>query len=100
MNKFYSVLSTAAALLFSGVATAQSALSISPCDTVVCAGSNVSLTANTTVPTTALTTTCAAGNNHRGNMFDITATNTVTIQSFDAHPMGNTTIEIYYRASP
>jgi hypothetical protein len=39
-----------------------------------------------------------AGNNHRGNMFDIVATNTVTILSFDASPMGNTTIEIYYKA--
>jgi hypothetical protein len=30
-------------------------------------------------------------------MFDIVATNSVTILSFDAFPMGNTTIEIYYK---
>jgi len=44
--------------------------------------------------------TLVAGNNHRGNMFDIRALNTVTITSFDAHPMGNTTIAVYYRPTP
>lgn len=46
---------------------------------------------------TTLQASSAAGNNHRGNMFDLVATNTVTITAFDASPMGNTTIEIYYK---
>jgi hypothetical protein len=44
-----------------------------------------------------LQTTFASGNGHRGNMFDITAVTDVVIDSFDAHPAGNTTIAIYYR---
>lgn len=44
-----------------------------------------------------LTTTFVAGNNHRGNMFDNVALNTITIESFDGHPMGNTDYEIYYK---
>lgn len=44
-----------------------------------------------------LNTTLSGGNNHRGNMFDLVAINTLTITSFDAHPMGNTTMEIYYK---
>ncbi|NVB82785.1 MAG: hypothetical protein HOV81_30690, partial [Kofleriaceae bacterium] len=44
-----------------------------------------------------LASTMSAGNNHRGNMFDVTAVNTIVITGFDAHPMGNTTIEIYYK---
>jgi hypothetical protein len=31
-------------------------------------------------------------------MFDIVATNAVTITAFDAHPKGDTTIEIYYKS--
>lgn len=42
-------------------------------------------------------TTLAAGNGHRGNMFDITAINTITITSFDGHPSANTDIQIYTR---
>ena len=56
-------------------------------------------TDNCNVPSVpaALSTTFAAGNNHRGNMFDIAALNTVTITSFDAHPQANTTIAVYYK---
>src|SRR5436853_5103671 len=45
-----------------------------------------------------LMSTFAGGNNHRGNMFDITAINDVTIASVDAHPMANTNYAIYYKA--
>jgi immune inhibitor A len=45
-----------------------------------------------------ITTTFIGGNGHKGNMFDITAINTVTIQGFDIHPDGNTDIEIYYKS--
>jgi hypothetical protein len=102
MKKIYSTLLVAASCLFAGTLNAQCGLSISSSAAVVCAGDNVTLTANATPPVTAnaITSTLAGGNNHRGNMFDITAINTITITSFDAHPMGNTTIEIYYRASP
>jgi len=46
-----------------------------------------------------LITTYAAGNGHRGIMFDITATNTITISSFDANLYSNTlpTMEVYYK---
>ena len=51
-------------------------------------------------PSTTLFASNAAGNNHRGNMFDLTALHTVTIERFDASPMGNATIEVYYRPGP
>ena len=46
-----------------------------------------------------LITTYAAGNGHRGVMFDITATNTITITSFDVNLNSNTfpKMEIYYK---
>lgn len=44
-----------------------------------------------------LQTTFAGGNNHRGNMFDLTALNTITIWSMDGSPMSNTGYEIYYK---
>ena len=45
-----------------------------------------------------VTTTFSAGNSQSGNMFDIAATNEVTVTSFDGHPQGNTDYEVYYRA--
>ena len=44
-----------------------------------------------------LTTTYNAGNNHRGNMFDVMAHQAIAITQFDMSPMGNTNYEIYYR---
>jgi len=46
-----------------------------------------------------LITTYAGGNGHRGAMFDITATNTITITSFDVNLDNNTTpkMEVYYK---
>ncbi|PBQ30834.1 hypothetical protein CNR22_03275 [Sphingobacteriaceae bacterium] len=67
---------------------------ITASSTLVCDGQSVTLVA----PPTRLNTTLAGGNNHRGNMFNLVAINTLTITSFDAHPQGNTTIEIYYKA--
>lgn len=97
MKKIYAV--TAGAFVLFGIhASAQCTLNISATSDTVCAGQSTTLTANATGPGSALTTTFAAGNNHRGNMFDVTAVNTVTITSFDAHPMSNTTIEIYYKS--
>ncbi len=52
---------------------------------------------NYTVDNSLLTTTFAGGNSQDGNMFDIVAINNVTITGFDAHPISNDTIEIYYR---
>lgn len=77
----------------------QCSLSIRPSDTTVCPGSTVTMTSQIVPPSisSSLSTTMAAGNNHRGNMFDIQATNQVTITSFDAHPVTNTTIAIYYK---
>ena len=101
MKKFYHLI-LPAFLFFGSDLKAQCNLSLSTTASTVCAGDNVTLTATATPPLTSntLNSTLAGGNNHRGNIFDITATNTVTITSFDAHPMGNTTIEIYYRTSP
>ena len=64
-------------------------------DTMVCPGDNVTLEAFG--PSPVLTTTFAGGNNHRGNMFDIFALNSVTIESFDSHPVGDTDYEVYYK---
>jgi hypothetical protein len=64
-------------------------------DTTICIGDTVTITAFG--PGTPLTTTFVGGNNHRGNMFDIVALSTVTIESFDGQPMGNTDCEIYYK---
>ena len=100
MKKFYSFSFLAAGILLANGLAAQCGLTLATTASTVCAGDAVTLTANATPPATTLTTTMSAGNNHRGNMFDIFATNAVTITAFDAHPMGNTTIEIYYRASP
>lgn len=49
-------------------------------------------------PPSPFTTTFAGGNNYDGNMFDITAINTVTIDSFAANfNVGTGTAEIWYR---
>lgn len=71
---------------------------LSASDSLVCSGNGISLNALANGPDIQLMGSNTAGNNHRGNMFDIVATNAVTILSFDASPMGNTTIEIYYKA--
>ncbi len=81
-------------------ASAQCDVSVTASDTLICSGDDVTITANPPGTYTSLVTTYSAGNNHRGNMFDIQATNQVVIDSFAAHPMGNTTIEIYYRPTP
>lgn len=82
--------------LLSGKSMAQCTVSISG-DTLVCVGDQKTFSANVIGPGISLNASTAAGNNHKGNMFDIIATNDVNIISFDASPMGNTTIEIYYK---
>jgi hypothetical protein len=67
-------------------------------DSLICSGDNITLNAFANGPGVQLMGSNTAGNNQRGNMFDIVATNAVTILSFDASPMGNTNIEIYYKA--
>ena len=74
-----------------GIMNAQGQITVS--NTTICEGDSVTLS----VGTNQLATTFAAGNNHRGNMFDIVALNEVTITSFDAHPQANTTVEVYYK---
>lgn len=66
-------------------------------DTTICVGDTITLASTASGPGTPLQTTYATNNNHRGNMFDIVAINAVTIDSFWAHPLANTTIEIYYK---
>ena len=48
-------------------------------------------------PQKVLQTTFAGGNDHRGNMFNVTAQKDLVINSFDVSPMGNTTVEVYYK---
>ncbi len=75
---------------------AQCTVNITPTADTLCLGDSTTLTA--AVPSGgSLLTTMAGGNNHRGNMFDLTAINTVTITQFDGNPIGTTGIEIYYR---
>jgi hypothetical protein len=66
-------------------------------DSQICYGDSITLSAFANGPDVQLMASNTAGNNHRGNMFDIVATNAVTILGFDASPMGNTTVEIYYK---
>lgn len=98
LRAFFSILGCAVLL----DAQAQCSLSVSATDTVVCTGDTVTVTASVTPPSTPhnLPTTMNGGNNHRGNMFNLMATNTIVIDSFSAHPIGNTTIEVYYRTTP
>lgn len=84
-------------LLLSGQAFAQPCSVTISGDALVCTGDQTTLNAIANGPGSQLGASSSAGNNHRGNMFDIVATNAVTILSFDASPMGNTTIEIYYK---
>jgi PKD repeat protein len=77
-------------------AQAQCTYTISTLDSTLCVGDSTVLNAGGGADS--LLTTLAAGNNHRGNMFDVVAINTVIITAFDAHPQANTDIEIYYRA--
>ncbi len=97
MKKVLSVIGVTFGLLFCNSLNAQCTLTITPQDTTVCAGSVISLTAEAIGPGNSLTTTTAAGNNHRGNMFDIAATNAVIINEFDVSPVSSTTIRIYYK---
>lgn len=91
-------------ILFLTILTILSGKSIAQCtvsivgDTLVCVGDQKILNADVIGPKISLDASNTAGNNHRGNMFDIVATNDVRIISFDVSPMGNTTIEIYYKA--
>jgi hypothetical protein len=102
MKHCYPILSLLFLLITAGNLQAQCTLSLSVPDTAVCEGSmlNISAVGMPSVVNYNQTTTFAAGNNHRGNMFDLYATNTLTITSFDAHPMGSTNIAVYYRTTP
>lgn len=82
---------------FNFLSNAQCTVSISATDSLVCLSDTISLSATTNGPGISMLASNLSGNNHRGNMFDIVAANAVTILSFDASPLGNTTIEIYYK---
>lgn len=96
--KLLTTFSLLIALLIGTKAFAQPcSVILSASDSLICSGDNISLNALANGPELQLQASNTAGNNHRGNMFDIVATNDVTILSFDAFPMGNTTISIYYK---
>jgi hypothetical protein len=98
MKKFtYSIAFLFSFLFTTHAFTQACAVNISATDSLICSGDNTILSTTITGPDQSLMASNTAGNNHRGNMFDIVATNSVTILSFDAFPMGNTTIEIYYK---
>ena len=91
------LLSTIFAIGFSA-AFGQCNFDITTADSSLCAGDSTLLSVlGGTGAGDSLLTTLAAGNNHRGNMFDVVALNAVTITAVDAHPMANTTIEVYYK---
>lgn len=85
------------ALAIANISIGQCTVTLNVSDSTLCQGDTATLTALPPSSTNNITTTFAAGNNHRGNMFDIVATNQITIDSVHAHPQGNTTIEIYYK---
>lgn len=98
MKKVLQLSILAFTLLVGSKAYAQPcAVVLSATDSLICSGDNITLNALANGPDVQMMASNTAGNNHRGNMFDIVATNAVTILSFDASPMGNTTIEIYYK---
>ena len=81
--------------LLMGIASIVNAqMKISTYGTDICNGDSATLWASSSW---SLASTFAAGNNHRGNMFDIGAINDVLIDAFDVHPQGNTTIAIFYK---
>jgi hypothetical protein len=89
------------ALFFLAIATpeivqAQCTVTVTPATDTLCVGDSTTLTAAIAGPS--LFTTMAGGNSHRGNMFDLTAINTVTITQFDGNPASTTNIAVYYRA--
>ncbi len=90
------VLSLSVFGLFAQQSYAQCTVTIAG-DSLVCVGDLETYTATTVGPSVTLMASNTAGNNHRGNMFDIVATNDVHIISFNPSPMGNTTIEVYYK---
>lgn len=96
-NVTYSII-LLSTLFFGTKAYAQPcAVILSATDSLVCSGDSITLNALVNGPGLQMMASNTAGNNHRGNMFDIVAANDVTILSFDASPMGSTTIEIYYK---
>ncbi len=78
-----------------GVVCYDCAAGAGSCD--VCAMSVCENRAQAVCLATGLDTTTAAGNSHRGNMFNLVAKENVVIRSFDAYPQSSTTIEIYTR---
>lgn len=85
------------AIAFAYNSFGQCSVTLDVSDSTLCQGDTATLTAVTPSSSNNITTTFAAGNNHRGNMFDIVAINDITIDSVYAHPQANTTIEIYYK---
>lgn len=85
--------------LFFGTKVYSQACSVvlSATDSLICSGDSIAMNALVNGPGLQMMGSNTGGNNHRGNMFDIVATNAVTILSFDASPMGNTTMSIYYK---
>lgn len=102
MSKHYIELLTVLLFFTAFQAHGQCDLKIAASASKVCSGSDVILTAdvksaNLPLSQNLLTTTFAGGNSRPGNYFDLVAINEVRIDSFDIHPTGNTTIEVYYR---
>lgn len=85
------------AMTFAYTSFGQCSVTLDVSDSTLCQGDAATITAITPSASNNITTTFAAGNNHRGNMFDIVAINDITIDSVYAHPQANTTIEIYYK---
>ena len=97
MKRIYTLMASAIFLFASQQnLQAQCNYTVSTADSVLCDGDSTLLYVQGAQNT--LVTTLSSGNNHRGNMFSIVAANTVIVTGFDAHPQGNTTIEVYYRA--
>jgi Secretion system C-terminal sorting domain len=96
-----------AAVLFCGLATAQSdqsleTIQLTPLEKQAKLSSVTSQTLSTQSVNRGgcdtLTTELAAGNSYDGNMFDVTAINTVTLETFSVTVgTGNWNIAIYYR---
>ena len=68
-------------------------------NTTICFGDSVTLTANVAnAALNNLSTGLPGAHQHEGNMFDITALNTVVITDFETYLTDNSDFEIYYRS--
>lgn len=96
--KKYILLNCAALFLCTIISNAQCEVFVAPSlSSIVCSGDSVELSARPINPVE-LQASNTAGNNQRGNMFDLEILHDLYLDSIAVSPMGSTNIEIYYKS--